>query len=239
MMTSTRTTRWLALLGMVLALALPALLMACGRDSAERGSVETDREALVALYNATDGENWDDNDNWLSDAPLGEWYGVTTDDNGRVTWLELAGNQLSGEIPPELGSLANLEWLWLSGNQLNGEIPPELGSLANLVVLWLHENQLSGEIPPELGSLANLAELILYGNQLIGEIPPELGSLANLVRLYLHENQLSGEIPPELGSLANLESLVLYGNELSGCVPGSLEGQLGIISSLGGLPFCP
>ena len=191
------------------------LRMACGGGSPDAGSVETDREALVALYNATDGENWDNNDNWLSDAPLGEWYGVTTDDNGRVTWLELAGNQLSGEIPPVLGSLANLEWLWLSGNQLNGEIPPVLGSLANLEWLWLS------------------------GNQLNGEIPPELGSLANLVVLWLHENQLSGEIQPELGSLANLKELVLYGNELSGCVPGSLEGQLGIISSFRGLPFCP
>ena len=49
------------------------------------GSAETDREALVALYNATNGENWrKNNDNWLSDAPLGEWYGVNTNDDGRV-----------------------------------------------------------------------------------------------------------------------------------------------------------
>ena len=40
---------------------------------AASGSVETDREALVAFYNATDGENWDESNNWLSDAPLGEW----------------------------------------------------------------------------------------------------------------------------------------------------------------------
>ena len=45
-------------------------------------SAETDREALVALYNATDGENWSRSDNWLSDAPLGEWEGVTTDVDG-------------------------------------------------------------------------------------------------------------------------------------------------------------
>ena len=56
---------------------------------AASGSAETDREALVALYNATDGENWDISDNWLSDAPLGEWDGVTTDDDGRVTELDL------------------------------------------------------------------------------------------------------------------------------------------------------
>ena len=68
----------------------------------------TDREALGVLYNATDGPKWGNNWNWLTDKPLGEWYGVDTDDNGRVTGLSLYENQLSGEIPPELGNLTNL-----------------------------------------------------------------------------------------------------------------------------------
>ena len=38
-----------------------------------------DREILVALYNATDGPNWGSADNWLTDAPLGSWYGVDVD----------------------------------------------------------------------------------------------------------------------------------------------------------------
>ena len=82
---------------------------------------ETDREALVALYNATGGPNWIRNNNWLSDAPTSEWEGVATDGNGRVTRLLLfSGNQLSGEIPPELGNLASLRQLALSRNQLSG-----------------------------------------------------------------------------------------------------------------------
>ena len=60
-------------------------------------SPETDREALVALYSTTGGPNWVSNDNWLSDRPTGEWQGVTTDSNGRVTELSLHGNQLSGK----------------------------------------------------------------------------------------------------------------------------------------------
>ena len=72
---------------------------------AASGSAETDRAALAALYNATDGENWYDN-NWLSDAPLGEWRGVTTNDDGRVIELSLSYNKLSGELPPELVSLS-------------------------------------------------------------------------------------------------------------------------------------
>ncbi len=181
-----------------------------------------DRAALVALYNATGGVNWVYNDKWLSDEPLGRWHGVGTDDNGRVTRLSLDSNQLSGEIPAELGSLANLTYLSLDSNQLSGEIPAELGNLANLLSLFLHENQLSGEIPAELGSLANLVLLSLYENQLSGEIPAELGNLTSLTSLVIHSNQLSGEIPAELGSLANLVSLGLGGNYLTGPIPAEL-----------------
>ena len=112
-----------------------------------------ERAALVALYEATGGSNWANNSNWLSDRPLGEWYGVITDVSGRVTRLSL---HLSGSIPAELGSLANLQRLHLYDNQLSGPIPVELGNLANLEGLWLFQNQLSGPIPAELGSLSNL-----------------------------------------------------------------------------------
>ena len=87
---------------------------------------EPDREALVALFHAMDGPNWDDAENWLNDRPIGEWNGVTTGDNGRVTKLHIRSNQLSGKMPPELGSLSNLEALRLSENQLSGCIPRAL-----------------------------------------------------------------------------------------------------------------
>ena len=152
-------TSRLTLLRVTIALILPVILLACDPDAppatltseeatstsmVAQTSAETDREALVALYNATDGENWERNDNWLTDATIGEWYGVTTDDNGRVTSLNLFGMGLSGELPRELGSLFNLETLLLSRNGLSGEIPPELGSLANLEDLSLGRNQLRG-----------------------------------------------------------------------------------------------
>ena len=133
-------------------------------------AIDLDRAALVALYNAMDGPNWVDNTNWLTDAPLGEWYGVRADRQGRVIWLDLSGrwdpeaqesvpHGLSGPIPPELGSLSNLMWLNLSRNNLSGRIPPELGGLSRLERLYLGTNGLSGPIPPELGGLSNLEEL--------------------------------------------------------------------------------
>ena len=114
------------------------------------GLGEGDRAALVALHNATGGPNWDSNDNWLSDVPISEWSGVSTDDNGRVTGLNLRRNQLSGKIPPELGNLENLTRLDLRQNQLSGKIPPELGNLARLSRLDLSGNQLIGCVPNSL-----------------------------------------------------------------------------------------
>ena len=142
-----------------------------------------DRNALVALYNATDGPNWANNANWLSDRPISEWYGVSKIDDYGVIGLDLRENQLSGEIPAELGSLSELESLWLYDNQLTGEIPPEIGNLSNLEVLFLSRNQLTGKILPEIGNLSNLGGLSLYDNQLTGEIPPEIGNLSNLQSL--------------------------------------------------------
>ena len=66
-------------------------------------SAMTDREALIALYKATDGPNWANDENWLSDLPLDHWHGVYTDSSVRVVTLDLSDNQLSGEIPPEMG----------------------------------------------------------------------------------------------------------------------------------------
>ena len=195
----------------------------CGAATPGPTQSGSDRAALVAFYHSTDGANWDANTNWLSDRPIGEWHGVTTDSNGRVMTLHLNNNQLTGEIPPELGGLSNLTWLVLHDNELTGEIPPELGALSNLTNLSLYDNQLTGEIPSELGSLSNLTELVLHTNQLTGEIPPELGRLPNLTWLSLDYNQLTGEIPPELGRLSNLTLLRLGDNQLTGCIPEGLR----------------
>ena len=110
----------------------------------------SDRNALSSLYNATSGAGWTDNEYWVTNEPVFTWYGVGIDTNGHVTALLLEDNQLTGEMPSELGSLSSLIWLDLSRNQLSGEIPPELGNLSNLEWLSLVENELSGCVPSGL-----------------------------------------------------------------------------------------
>ena len=199
----------------------------------------SDRDFLEIFYNATRGSNWARNDNWLTDAPLRDWYGVEVNSEGRVSALVLTHNNLSGRVPPEVGNLTELERLNLASydvlgrayNNLTGPIPPELGNLAKLTVLNLHRNDLTGPIPPELGNLANLMGLDLRYNNLIGQIPPELGNLAKLDGLGVEGNNLTGPIPPELGKLANLRSLSLGSNDLSGSFPP----ELGALTRLGRL----
>ena len=183
---------------------------------------DAEMDALEALYQDTDGDNWTNNRNWLSNAPLDSWHGVTTDRSGRVVELDLSENELNGTIPSELGSLTNLEVLKLSQNQLNGTIPSELGNLSNLEVLDLYENRLSGTIPIELGNLTSLEALALFKNNLRGTIPSDLAELTNLIWLLLWSNQLNGSIPSELGRLTNLRWLGLADNRLSGTIPSEL-----------------
>ena len=68
-----------------------------------------DRTALVALYNATDGPNWEQDNNWLTNAPVGEWYGVAVNDQQRVTGLNLALNRLRVRVASRASSFRQLE----------------------------------------------------------------------------------------------------------------------------------
>ena len=175
-------------------------------------------EALVALYNSTNGPGWTINPNWLVVNTPSYWYGVTVE-SGHVIGLNISSNNLVGRLPGGLGNLTNLKELVLWMNQLNGSIPVELGNLTNLTDLYLDENQLSGSIPATLGNLVNLQRLILDENQLSGSIPVELGNLTQLSLLRLGWNHLSGSIPIELGNLNNLTSMDLSNNQLSGSIP--------------------
>ncbi len=206
---------------------------------------DDDVNSLLALYNATEGENW--NQKWdLSESP-DTWYGVTWTD-GSVTDINLIWNNLNGYIPSEIGNLANLETLHLDGNGLSGEIPEDfqelqklrelslantgyeghvtviLSFLSNLEYLDLRYISLSGNTFWNLSHLSSLKTLYLDGTSLSGTIHPDLGNLSNLEILSLENNDLTGDIPVEIGNLTNLKTLKMGYNSLSGTIPTEIGG---------------
>ena len=138
---------------------------------------------------------------------IDRWYGVTANSAGRVTALNLGGNELSAKmaiVADELTSLTALTTLDLSDNQLTGEVPAVFDILAFLTSLDLSNNQLTGPIPQGLGTLTGLTTLDLSGNALDGEIPHDMGFLSNLTKLRLGGgNTLEGCIPDGLSSVAD------------------------------------
>ena len=85
-------------------------------------------QALVALYNGTNGPGWTGAGNWLWGVDPCYWQGVWCY-TGHVTSLHLSNNQLSGSIPPALGNLTSLLDLYLESNQLRGRLPQSLTNL--------------------------------------------------------------------------------------------------------------
>ena len=99
-----------------------------------------DREALEAFYHATDGDNWNKNNNWLTDSPLDEWTGIKLNSHGRVEELILKRNFLTGEIPEEIGDLDKLQALKLHSNNLSGPIPLSMAALTELTAFRIYDN---------------------------------------------------------------------------------------------------
>lgn len=171
------------------------------------------RDALIALYNATDGANWDDNTGWLS-TDVSTWFGVTVS-GCNVIDIALPGNNLIGALPPEIGDLTLLEGLDLGANQLNGWIPPEIGNLSSLIALNLSLNQMDGPIPVEIGSLTNLQVLGLAFNLFNGNLPLEMENLSSLTDAFLNNNQFSGTAPLIGGNSMSMSNLELQFNSLT------------------------
>jgi hypothetical protein len=207
------------------------VLIPVGLAHAQIPSAE--RNALIALYNSTDGDNWTNKHGWLVDSNECDWHGVfCTLPPEHVRILGLRLNGLVGSIPEALKDLDYLENLQLDENQLSGPIPKELGYLSNLTYMDLSENQLSGPIPEDFRHLTNLTWLDLSHNELTNVIPAEMEHLSSLTHLILTDNQLSGKLPPELWNLPSLVYFHAPFNQLSGKIPSPDPGDLPAIENI-------
>ena len=157
----------------------------------------SDRQALDTLYRAMGGEDWTDTTNWLSDEALSEWYGVETNEAGKVVGLSLGANNLTGAIPAVIEELGDLITLDLGQNGISGRIPSQLRGLRKLRDLLLNDNALEGKLPQDLGDMPELRYLHIGNNGLAGVVPPTFGNL-QLDTLYAAGSGVC--VPPTLNN---------------------------------------
>jgi Leucine-rich repeat (LRR) protein len=198
----------------------------------------SERNALIALYNSTNGDYWLSRNNWRHPEYPDQfnergteptWSGITCNAEGtHVQEIFLHNNWLNGTLP-DLSALTRLERINLSYNQLTANIPPSLNQLTHLTSINFQGNQLTGLIP-ELGALSQLEELDCSFNQLSGNIPAWLNGLTQLTRIDFQNNQLGGPIP-DLSSLIHLNWFNLDNNQVSGEIPTWLN-ELGSLSHI-------
>ncbi|XP_024316704.1 receptor-like protein EIX2 [Brachypodium distachyon] len=113
-----------------------------------------------------------------------------------MVFIDFSCNNLTGQIPQEIGMLVALKNLNLSWNGLSNMMPPSVGELSALESFDLSHNQLSGEIPTSLSALTSLTHLNLSYNNLTGTIPSgnQLRTLQDQASIYIGNVGLCG--PP-------------------------------------------
>ena len=202
-------------------LALASLLIAATATAAIPTS---ERDALIAIHQSTNGPAWTDRTNWLGAVGTEcTWHGVSCDETqSNVIYLELEDNHLDGTLPSAIRNLTKLKVLFVFSNDLRGALPSELGELADLEWIFATRNQFTGNIPASFAGLKKLAALQLDENQLSGALPAHLSGMTALKELGLSSNQFTGANPQSLGQLTNLEVLDLSANRLSGEIPAVL-----------------
>jgi len=178
-----------------------------------------ERSALISIYNATDGENW--NRTWDLGKDPRNWFGISVK-NGAVTELNLTGNALKGNFPSNLTSFPKLTKLDLSNNQLSGDVAAGISSLSLLTKLDISNNRLTGDPTQSLTGLFNVDDLALGGN--LFTIPDVNGLLQNFNNIKTLDLSNLGliSIPAKITAFTNLETLILDNNP----IPASAFGNI-------------
>lgn len=211
-------------------------------------------QAIISTYNGTNGTikvDTDDN-GYISFSEANLWNGTLIYLNGdeldnrlsgtisgienftKLRRLILPNNNLSGNLPDNIGNLTELRELSFGGylgNQLTGDIPISFGNLTNLTTLSLSNNQFTGTLD-NLGTLVNLTSFSASNNQFTGGIPASFMNMTELTIFMVDNNNLTGEIPSWIAtSYINLNYLFLGNNNFTGNVPSNL-GQLSKVTQI-------
>ena len=188
---------------------------------------EAERTALMAIFNALDGSNWESHENWGTDNPFYQWAYLECDENGHVKTLSLRDPKIKGSLPPQIGDLPYLTSLFLGAIYVDcgftGSVPEEIGNLHNLEDLRMTGCPFTGALPESIGTLPKLEKLIIERCEKLdpGPIPSWIGNLTTLKFLLIYGYNFTGQLPESLGNLTNLENLDIKYCSLDSTVPAS------------------
>ncbi|QCE01091.1 leucine-rich repeat family protein [Vigna unguiculata] len=143
--------------------------------------------------------------------------GSLIDINGNLSnWDD--GNQLTGELPEELGFLPKLNRLQIDQNNITGPIPLSFAKLNTTQHFQLDNNNFGGNsIPGSYANMSTLIKLSLRNCNLQGPIP-DLSTIPQLTYVDLSLNQLNESIPTNKLS-DNITTIDLSNNNLIGTIP--------------------
>ncbi|KAI4348758.1 hypothetical protein L6164_009440 [Bauhinia variegata] len=129
--------------------------------------------------------------------------------------LDVSSNSIGSEIP--FGLPPNATYINMASNFLSKNIPHSLTTLKKLRHLNLSHNFLSGPVGNVFTGLDNLREMDLSNNNFTGDLPSSFGYLSNLSKLFLQNNRFSGSVS-YLAELP-LTDLNIQDNHFSGIIP--------------------
>ena len=173
------------------------------------------RKALIEFYQAMGGDQWERNDNWCSDKPIWEWYGVN----------RCLDNHIGDACP----------WvfeLWFNCTPIDSPVPikiPEcISQMGPIQYLALPVSNIEGELPEFLGNMPSLSVIVFSGNNLSGTFPKGYEKLPNLFTFNIENNHISGPLPENfilkcMNSNMPGNNFNIANNDFSGKVPKSIQ----------------
>ncbi|KAK1733561.1 leucine-rich repeat protein [Skeletonema marinoi] len=212
-------------------------------------STDENKKSLEAIYYATNGQYWTNNDGWMDETvDHCKWYGISCDEEGHVTGIDLRDNNLAGQFPVYtrdayieklpvaesqwyltkygLANLYELKTLDLAENKLTGTI--EYRPLYNLRVLASFDvsgNQLSGEVEALIAPSIKYADFSNNGFTSMRRFEKyKVRSLQTLRYCDVSNNVIQQNATDILEIIApNIEQFIASNNNISGSLPVSLN----------------
>lgn len=192
----------------------PLLLLLCCSVIARAAPASTAQTNALLLLRAAIDHTGKLTASWSPTTDACTWQGITCNATGAVTDINLQGMGLQGQLPLDQtlwSTLNTVQDINLASNNISGFLPPQMAEVTGLSYLTLRDNQLSSPLPSTWANLTGLKGLDLGGNGLYGTIPAQWSGLSSLQSLDLSRNQLSN-VSLVLSNLTNLQHLSLAGN---------------------------